>query len=261
MEKKDKIKVLAIGVGLLVITIAFIVYSYPQLNGNVSPQNTYNFIKSNFNTTISGNNNLQVIKVNTTFQVNGTTYSWLQGKHIYYIGAKFCPYCASYSYVLGEALSKSIPAYNSSFYIAEGDIPAIPISYIASLKMPDNFTFSYSENPINATDLGLYPPQELSNMTNAWLSTQPAIMQLIAKGGTIPEVYVANTQGNTTYLCNGYIGIPISQYNQTDANNFVGYDMVGLSYGSYVPSPYGLNLNYNMLLGCINKMNGEFNGR
>jgi hypothetical protein len=122
---------------------------------------------------------------------------------------------------------------------------------------PDNFTFTYAENPITTMALGSYPPQELANMTDAWLSSQPPIIQLLAKGGTIPEVYVTNTRGNTTYICNGYVGLPISVYNSTTASKFAGYDMVGVPYNSYLPSPYGLNLNYNMLMGCINKMNNK----
>lgn len=257
MNKKDKIRIITIGIGLLVISFAFYVFTIPALNSPPNPQATYSFIANNFNTSINSSTNLQVIKVNTTFQANGTTYSWLQGKHIYYIGGEFCPYCASYSYIFSEAFSGSISAYNNSFYIAEGYVPAIPITAIASMTPPDNFTFTYAENPINTTELGNYPPQALVNMTDAWLSSQPPIMQLLAQGGTIPEVYVSNTQGNTTYICNGYIGLPISVYNST-ASQFAGYDMVGVPYNSYLPSPYGLNLNYNMLMGCINKMNTEF---
>ncbi len=204
-SKKDKIKIIGIGVGLLAITIAFIIYSYPTLNSQPSAQATHNFIANNFNTNINSSTNLQIIKVNTTFAVNGTTYTWLQGKHIYYVGGEFCPYCASYSYIFSEAFSGSIPKFNSSFYIAEGEVPAIPITAIAQMTPPDNFTFNYAENPLNTTDLGTYPPQELANMTQAWLSSQLPIMQLVAQGGTIPEVYVANTIGNTTYVCNGYI--------------------------------------------------------
>ena len=258
MDKKDKIRIMAIAIGLLAISLAFYIYTMPKLNSSPTPQATYSFIANNFNTTINASTNLQIIKVNTTFQVNGTSYSWLQGKNIYYIGAEFCPYCASYSYIFSQAFSGSIPSYNSSFYTAEGDVPAIPISAIASMTPPDNFTFIYAENPINATTLGSYPPQALINMTDEWLSSQLPIIQLLAKGGTVPEVYVANTQGNTTYICNGYVGLPISIYNSTTAGQFSGYDMVGVSYNSFLPSPYGLNINYNMLIGCINKMNTEF---
>jgi hypothetical protein len=258
MEKKDKLRVIAIAIGLLAISLAFYLYTFPILNSPPNPQATYGFISNNFNTSINSSTNLQILKVNTTFQVNGTTYSWLQGKNIYYIGGEFCPYCASYSYIFSKAFSGSIPKYNSSFYTAEGDVPAIPISAIASMTPPDNFTFNYAENPINATTLGSYPPNELSNMTEKWLSSQLPILQLLAKGGTIPEVYIANTQGNTTYICNGYVGLPISIYNSTSASQFAGYDMVGVPYNSYLPSPYGLNLNYNLLVGCINKINNEF---
>ena len=257
MNKKDKIRIIAIAVGLLAISLTFYIFTIPALNSPPNPQATYSFIANNFNTSINSSTILQTIKVNTTFQVNGTTYSWLQGKHIYYIGGEFCPYCASYSYILSEAFSGSIPSYNTSFYTAEADVPAIPITAIASMTPPDNFTFTYAENPINTTALGSYPPQELSNMTQEWLSSQPPIIQLLAKGGTIPEVYVANTQGNTTYICNGYIGLPISVYNSTTTSQFEGYDMVGVPYNSYLPSIYGLNLNYNMLEGCINKVNSE----
>lgn len=257
MEKNDKIRVMVIAIGLLLVSLAFYILTIPTLNSSPTPQATYNFIANNFNTSINTSTNLQIIKVNTTFQVNGTSYSWIQGKHIYYIGGEFCPYCASYSYVLSEAFSKGIPAYNSTFYTAEGGIPAIPITAIASMAIPDNFTFIYAENPINTTTLGSYPPQELSNMTEAWLSMQPPIIQLLATGGTIPEVYVANTQGNTTYICNGYIGLPISIYNRTTEGQYSGYNMVGVPYNSYLPSPNGLNINYNMLMGCINKMNNE----
>jgi hypothetical protein len=122
---------------------------------------------------------------------------------------------------------------------------------------PDNFTFNYAENPLNVTDFQTYPKQELINMTQEWSSSQPPIMQLIAKAGTIPVVYVTNTMGNTTYICNACIGIPINIYTANTTSYFEGYDMVGVPYNSYLPSPYGLNLNYNELMGCINKMNSE----
>ena len=125
------------------------------------------------------------------------------------------------------------------------------------MQIPDNFTLIVSENPLTTTDLSSYPPQELSNMTESWLAQQPSIMKVIASGGTIPEVYIANTIGNETYICNGYVGLPISIYNQTTASQYSEYNMVGIPYNSYLPSPYGLNLNYNMLEGCINKMNSE----
>lgn len=260
MENKNKktvLKVAIMAIALVGITVAFFMYSYPILNSPPTPQATYNFIKNNFNTSINSSTQLQIIKVNTTFEVNGTTYTWLQGKHIYYMGGEFCPYCASYSYVLSEAFNGNIPQLNSSFYIAEGQIPAIPISAIENMQIPDNFTLIASENPLTTADLSSYPPQELSNMTESWIAQQPSIMKVIASGGTIPEVYVANTVGNETYICNGYVGLPISIYNQTTASQYSEYNMVGVPYNSYLPSPYGLNLNYNMLMGCINKMNSE----
>ena len=258
---KQKFKMPAIILAVLgaLILIGAII-SIPPLISQPTPQATYNFIRNNFNTTaINTSLSPQIITINSTIPIkNYTTIVFPNGTYLYYFGAKFCPFCASLSYATYSiSHNNTIPAYNTNFYSAEGNVPAIPISQIlanGSIKGIDAM-YLY-ENPITTTELQDEPNYQVANLTNNWeKGLPPTVLYLFAMHSSYPDIYIVHTNGSKTTVCNAYQGINIYQYNQTTmtalSSNF---NTKGLPLNSVIPDTNNIEQEQSLIYDCIQKI-------
>ena len=260
-----KIKYPAIILGVLgAILLVFSVISIQPLVSLPSPEETYNFIINNYNPNIiNASLQPQIITVNSTIPIkNYTTVVFNNGTYLYYFGAEFCPFCASLSYVTYSALhNNTLPPYSNDFYIAEGNIPAIPINEIqqnAQLSGVDGMYFY--ENPMNTTELQDMPQYEIANLTQNWIASLPTQAQFLFGLGAYryPNLFIVKTSGNTTKICNAYSGIQLYQYNQTNAPQLSKYfNTKGLSLNAVIPDTNDMENIHSLIENCITELNSN----
>jgi len=259
-----KIKYPAIIVGVLgVILLVFSIISIQPLVSSPSPNTIYNFISSNYNpNAVNASLQPQIITINSTIPIkNYTTVVFNNGTYLYEFGAEFCPYCASLSYVVYSAThNNTLPAYNSNYYIAEGNIPAIPVNEIqqnAQLSGVDGI-YLY-EDPTNTTQLSDLPQYEIANITQKWEASLPTQAQfLFGISPRFPSLLIVKTTGTTTKVCNAYTGIQLYQYNQTNAPQLSQYfNTKGLSLNAVIPDTNDMENIHSLIENCITELNSN----
>jgi len=267
IDKKSvmkKIKYPAIILGILgAILLAFAIISIEPLVSSPSPNTIYNFISSNYNpNVVNASLQPQIITINSTIPIkNYTTVVFNNGTYLYYFGAEFCPYCAGLSYVTYSAMhNNTLPAYNSNYYIAEGNIPAIPINEIqqnAQLSGVDGI-YLY-EDPTNTTQLSDLPQYEIANITQNWEASLPTQAQfLFGISPRFPSLLIVKTTGNTTKVCNAYTGIQLYEYNQTNAPQLSKYfNTKGLSLNAVIPDTNDMENIHSLIENCITELNSN----
>ncbi|MEM0174210.1 MAG: hypothetical protein QXI16_06875 [Sulfolobaceae archaeon] len=242
-----------------------------------SPQAVQKFLYQNFNSTQESLNLTSTIAViPNNFTLNGQTYYFNDTTPtIYYLGADFCPYCASLGYDIYYNLNQKLPpSYQTApndYMLAEGNIPALlpqiewglPINNNEMAGEVDNATFYGWEMPISTTQLAqaissgnetAIRATELSVISNM---TPQAQYLFSAQQFNFPQLYVVKTIGNSTEVCNSYAGILLYQYNATDATNFASYNMTGIPLGTILIQPAAENYNYNLFANCLKKLTSD----
>lgn len=268
-SKKKRNIGLYIATAIMVLIIAYGVYSFMSQPSAPDARGIYGFITENFNTTLAKGYSLSqmsVITVNSTIHINSTniTFSFpANGKtYIYYFGADFSPPSAAESYVVYSFIhnmTSDFPAYPENATLAGFNIPSIEAEI--------------SANNLTAIDVP-YSAQQASTASQS--ASQTAIVNWLVKnlnykqqyifsfGGGIPGVYVVKTipetynsmfgqqYQNKTVICEAYIGIGFSQYNASTTAKFIGYKTNNVTIGSVLPSIQSMNSNLNQLAACYN---------
>ncbi len=239
-----------------VILIASAIVSMLPLFSQPTPIATYNFIKTNFNATaINTTLSPQIITINSTIPIqNYTTIVFPNGTYLYYFGAKFCPFCASSGYAIYSiSHNYTIPAYNTNFYNAEGNVPAIPVNQIASGSINGINAMYLYENPISTIELQDEPSYQIANLTANWeRSLPPTALYLFAMHSSYPDLYVVNTNGSKTTICNAYQGINIYDYNQTTMKALSeNFNTEGLPLNSVIPDTNNMEQEQSLIYDCI----------